>query len=133
MLDKKYVNNEDRKNYLWSNDKIEMVFPNAINISNNKRMKLTAIKDELKGFLNVRNRVFHHEPIWKGKNQKTRINTAVENIIRNYDSIFKILKYINSDFESILREYGYRENFIGKVNVEFIKNKKNDIAKFLDK
>ncbi|HDR1791980.1 TPA: hypothetical protein RVS73_002063 [Pasteurella multocida] len=96
MLDAEYRNTKS-KCFIWNPDVQNNVFPNAYNILNPKtKMSVKAIFDEMQKVLELRNRLFHHEPIWKGHNCNSH-EKAILNVIKNYDFLKKVLKWISQD------------------------------------
>ncbi|TVP59413.1 MAG: hypothetical protein EA343_19915 [Nodularia sp. (in: Bacteria)] len=67
---------------------VQSIFPNA---RNNERTRGT-IQPILTGIKNLRNRVFHHEPIWN-----------YHNLQQKYDDIYKVIKWIDPNLEIWLR------------------------------
>lgn len=101
MLDAEYRNTQSSC-YIWSPDAQDKVFPNAYNIlSPTTKMSVKAIFDNLQKVLELRNRLFHHEPIWKGHNCNSH-EKATANVIRNYNFLKAVLKWISQDSYNII-------------------------------
>lgn len=96
MLDAEYRDTAS-KYYIWTPDVRDKVFPNACTIFNEKnKMSVKAIFEEMQKVLELRNRLFHHEPIWKGHGCNSH-EKAVSNILKNYDFLKKVLRWMSLD------------------------------------
>lgn len=96
MLDAEYRNTAS-KSYIWTPDIRDKVFPNACTVFNQKnKMSVKAIFEDMQKVLDLRNRLFHHEPIWKGHNCNSH-EKAVSNVLKNYNFLKKVLKWISLD------------------------------------
>lgn len=87
MLDKPYRPSGAQN--LWQFIKAD-VFPGAGSQS------IPAIFDELKAINGIRNRLFHHEPLWKTKGPVT-MTTALAQTSAQYDRILKVLEWISPE------------------------------------
>ena len=65
---------------------------------------------ELRNINNVRNRLFHHEPIWK-TDKVSSFDTALEEIRRKHDKILTVLSWLSSDMVYLLDKLGHGKNF----------------------
>lgn len=93
MLDADY-RNSNNPSYLWTPENKKKAFPNAKNPWGND-LSVSAIFDELQKLLKLRNRLFHHEPIWK-KHNCNSLQKAVDNVIKDYNFLLKTLNSISS-------------------------------------
>ena len=71
------------------------VFPNAKD-KTGKHLSINHISDELHSINKLRNRIAHHEPIWK-ITEIFDINDAINHIVRQYDLCLSVIKWINVD------------------------------------
>jgi hypothetical protein len=92
MLDSPY--RTTGRNNLWQKCKDD-VFPEG------KPETIASIFDELKALNKLRNRLFHHEPIWKasGINNMT---LALARISSQYDRVLKVLNWISPEKHSVV-------------------------------
>ncbi len=90
-------------NNLWQKCKDE-VFPAA------KTESIASIFDELKTLNKLRNRLFHHEPIWKasGINNMT---VALARTSSQYDRVLKVLKWISPEKHSVVLGLHMKKRF----------------------
>lgn len=61
----------------------------------------------------IRNRLFHHEPIWKFKNANSPQECIAE-LRKKFNDVFKALGWISNYKRNFLREFGFVELF--KIN-----------------
>lgn len=92
MLDVEY-RNSNLPSFLWNNNNKQIAFPNAKNPWGND-LSVAAIFEELQKLLKLRNRLFHHEPIWK-KHNCNNLQKAVDNVIKDYKFLLKTLNSIS--------------------------------------
>lgn len=117
LLEKDY---EDitNKHLLWPN-LTQYVFPNAP--ANTSR---SDIEERFRIIRELRNRLSHHEPVWKLYARKPNgdldysapiygLNAIISLIIKQYDSILEIIKWMSSD--------AYQSFISAKMNIEFNK------------
>lgn len=71
------------------------VFPNAIDRFGN-RLSINNINTHLHTINKLRNRIAHHEPIWKAEDLYDS-NDAINKIVNDYTLCLKIIEWINSD------------------------------------
>ena len=58
----------------------------------------------------IRNRLFHHEPIWKFKNAQTAQQCIAE-LRRKFNDIFKAIGWMSKYKRNCLREFHFVESF----------------------
>lgn len=93
MLDAPYRDTSKRDCYLWTPANKEYAFGDPKNPWG-ARTKIPALFDDFQKLLKLRNRLFHHEPIWKKHNCKD-VNSAVLNMGKEYSHLLKLLGYVS--------------------------------------
>lgn len=100
LLDKPYTDTSSEY-FIWTPKIRDNVFQGAF--QHDKKIKTKEIFKQLHLVLELRNRLFHHEPIWKGHNCKTHEN-ALENILKYYNFLNKVLSWVSNDIHNVLDE-----------------------------
>ncbi|WP_345869161.1 hypothetical protein [Shewanella algae] len=78
--------------YLWPHIRSK-VFPNALK-SKGRPLSINHIHTELSWFNQLRNRLAHHEPLWKGKKQFD-VKSIINKVVKDYQRCLTILGWIN--------------------------------------
>ncbi|MBP1039214.1 Abi family protein [Serratia fonticola] len=78
---------------LWPNLRAK-VFPNAIDVNSGNRLSINSIGNELKEINKIRNRLSHHEPLWRN-NSAYQIEEIINKVIEHYDRCLKVINWIN--------------------------------------
>ncbi|MEE9452626.1 MAG: hypothetical protein V3V61_07720 [Gammaproteobacteria bacterium] len=65
----------------------------------------------------IRNRLFHHEPIWKFKEAHTP-DECITELRHKFNDIFKAIGWLSKDVKNNLRNYGFVENFRKACSIE---------------
>lgn len=99
LLDSPY-RNTNHSSYIWTPENKELSFSKAISPFGQK-MTIKAIFDELHLILDFRNRLFHHEPIWKKHNCNSH-EKALNNIKKEYKSLRRVLGYLSPDKNKLI-------------------------------
>jgi len=97
--------NQFNENRLWP-DLIPVVFPNFAR-ANNERQNIAKRFEEIKI---IRNRLFHHEPIWKFKHAQTEQQCIVQ-LRRKFNDILKAIGWISKNKKDALRDFGFVTSF----------------------
>ena len=71
----------------------------------------------------IRNRLFHHEPIWKFRNAKTSEECIAE-LRRKFNDIFKAIGWISTYKRNCLREFGFVALFKDNCTLEMLEHYK---------
>jgi len=106
LLSHRYYANQDNPYCLWPH-LIPDVFPDYKIENRSARKQIAKRFGEIK---NLRNRLFHHEPIWKFKNR----NTAEKNIaslITVFNDMVKAIGWISKEKKQYLRAFGFVSSF----------------------
>jgi hypothetical protein len=102
MLDHHYRDNK-KPNHFWQTE-FQTIFPGH----NGK--KIGTIFDELKGINRSRNRLYHHEPLWKAPTVKC-FSDAVSQLQALYKKILDSLSLVNQEKRNLLTIMGFDKNF----------------------
>lgn len=70
------------------------VFPNAINSTTGTPLSINSIGNELKEINKIRNRLSHHEPLWRNK-KAYQVEDVINKVIEHYDRCLKVIYWIN--------------------------------------
>ncbi|MDG2961682.1 hypothetical protein [Exercitatus varius] len=128
LLDSPY-RDTNNKSYIWDPDFKSKIFCNAKNPFGHD-MSVSALFDEMKRVLILRNRLFHHEPIWKKHNCKTH-EQAVKNILDNFNFLRKILSWLSIENNELISILNTDISFNGKCNVSAITKLMDDLSRYL--
>lgn len=86
------------------------------NVFTNRGAKNTgALFNELQRAGTLRNRLYHHEPIWKSKKYMPKnicFLDAVNNIKRNYDQVSELLFLLSIENKNLLLMYSLKQRFL---------------------
>ncbi|WP_323996646.1 hypothetical protein [Aeromonas hydrophila] len=118
MLDSAHRDTANKSAYLWSPEMRDVAFGNAKNPWGGK-LTISTLFDEFQKILKLRNRLFHHEPIWK-KHKCQSIDVAVDNVRKEYDFLLKALGYVSPGKATLLSCVGSPDRFNKRCNKEFI-------------
>ncbi|WP_462146185.1 Abi family protein [Pseudoalteromonas gelatinilytica] len=101
LVDKSYsINSPSNKTglILWPPIR-SSVFPNATR--NKNPLSINEIRDELKYINNLRNRLAHHEPLWKASSQYDT-KSIINKVISDYRKCIKVINWINPSMTKLL-------------------------------
>lgn len=112
LIKQKVYADQYNVNRLWP-DLIPIVFPQYAR-GNDERKNISKRFDEIKL---IRNRLFHHEPIWKFKKAKSPQECIAE-LRSKFNDIFKAIGWISSSKRNCLREFGFVESFKTNCTLE---------------
>lgn len=110
---------------LWS-DLISSVFPYYPRGDDDKK-NISKRFEEIKL---IRNRLFHHEPIWKFKNAESPQDCIAE-LRRKFNDIFKAIGWISKYKRNYLREFGFVESFKNNCTIDVLESYKLKSAEIL--
>lgn len=103
MLEPIHADPKSNPHHFWQSE-IDNVFPGR----NGKSLK--SIFPELKRVNVYRNRLYHHEPVWKGKKAQS-LNQAIESLEREYSKIFDVIDWLSPEKVRYMNAIGYRTRF----------------------
>lgn len=78
---------------LWPNLRAE-VFPKAVNPATGNPISINSIGNELKDINKIRNRLSHHEPLWRNS-AAYQVEEIINKVIDQYDRCLKVINWIN--------------------------------------
>lgn len=93
MVDNKYDGQRATYLTLWPNLR-GLVFPNAVDKNTKAPLSINSIGNELKEINKIRNRLSHHEPLWKS-NKAYQVGDIINKVIEHYERCLKIIYWIN--------------------------------------
>lgn len=102
MLDSQHRDNS--KPYHFWQYKTDEIFPGR------GEKKVKEIFDVLKRINRNRNRLYHHEPVWKGNKQKT-YQEAIVVLEGEYNKIYEALGWIAQEKKSYMERLGFFQRF----------------------
>lgn len=103
MLEPIHADPKNNQHHFWQFE-IDNVFPGR----NGKSIK--SIFPELKRVNIYRNRLYHHEPVWKGKKTQS-LNLAIQSLEREYNKIFDVLGWLSPGKVNYMNIMGYQKRF----------------------
>lgn len=103
---------------LWP-DLISSVFPYYPR-GDDERKNISKRFEEIKL---IRNRLFHHEPIWKFKNAQSSQDCVAE-LRRKFNDIFKAIGWMSKYKRNCLREFGFVESFKNNCTLDVLESYK---------
>lgn len=115
MLDAGYRDTKSQS-YLWTPENHNIAFGSAKNPWG-ASMSVAAIFDDFQKILKLRNRLFHHEPIWKKHGCKNK-SSAVSNIEKEYRFLLKILEYVSPGEKKLVDLIGLDRRFIERCTFD---------------
>jgi hypothetical protein len=118
LIKQKIYADQYNKKRLWP-DLIPSVFPHYAR-GMDDRKNISKRFEEIKL---IRNRLFHHEPIWKFKNSKTSQESIIE-LRRKFMDIFKAIGWLSNYKRNCLREFGFVELFKRNCTLEILEDYK---------
>jgi hypothetical protein len=115
LLQNKLHSNQSNPEKLWP-QLIPIVFPHYKR-GESERKLISARFREIK---NIRNRLFHHEPIWKFDNDATAEKNI--SILRNkFEDIVKAIGWISKEKKVYLREFGFVDQFRSNCDINALR------------
>lgn len=118
LLKQKTYTDQFNPNRLWP-DLIPSVFPHYARGHDDRKN----ISKRLEEIRLIRNRLFHHEPIWKFKNTQSSQDCIVE-LRRKFNDIFKAIGWMSKYKRNCLREFGFVESFKNNCTLEVLESYK---------
>ncbi|KXO06514.1 Tiorf34 protein [Moritella sp. JT01] len=120
MLHEDYGNPRKKEKNLW-----QYKFDDAFPYAKNKGKKRAALFRELGTLNKFRNRLYHHEPVWK-QVKVNNINDAIKVLDNHYDKHIQFLSYMSKDAVTLIETLGLANKFkqsCKKENLEAYKAK----------
>lgn len=70
------------------------VFPNAVNAQTGAVLSINSIGNELQEINKIRNRLSHHEPLWRNA-KAYQVEDIINKVVEHYDRCLKVIHWIN--------------------------------------
>lgn len=112
MLDKKYNNPRENDLNLWQTQ-FDKCFPNA----KANGVSLNTLFQKLGTFNKFRNRLFHHEPAWKGRKTKDR-SDAIKYLHAMYKEHLEVINLLSISKRELLGILGFVESFNNECDIK---------------
>ncbi|MCK8540590.1 Abi family protein [Yersinia ruckeri] len=107
---------------LWPDLRAE-VFPNAVDTNTRNPLSINSIGNELKEINKIRNRLSHHEPLWRN-NSAYQVEEIINKVIEHYDRCLKVINWINPSNLKLLELIDNNRKMAGLCNLHALwKNK----------
>jgi hypothetical protein len=112
MLSKVYNNPRDQARNLWQ-FKLHDCFPNAKECNTS----LNTLFQKFGTLNRFRNRLFHHEPAWKGKHTKNR-EDSIHYLSTMYNEHLHLIYLLSTSKRELIKVLGFEGKFIAECNIE---------------
>lgn len=112
MLSKEYNNSRNKELNLWQ-FKFNECFPNA----KANKVSLNTLFQNLGTLNRFRNRLFHHEPAWKGRNTKDR-KQAIQYLLKMYQDHLNVINYLSSSKRELISVLGFEKKFTDECSIK---------------
>lgn len=111
MLDKPYRNSKQKGLYIWDQFRIRDAFPGMP-----RNLTIGALHSRLIEMNDLRNRLFHHEPIWKSQ-RVASIEDAMHVISGKHEQLCDVLKWLSPEQAGLLSGWGFHGRFNKAIDV----------------
>lgn len=112
MLSKEFNNSRDKEHNLWQ-FKFNECFPNA----KDNKVSLNTLFQNLGTLNRFRNRLFHHEPAWKGRHTKSR-GQAVQYLLKMYQDHLNVINYLSASKRELISVLGFEKKFTEECDIK---------------
>ncbi|WP_255430634.1 hypothetical protein [Xenorhabdus sp. TS4] len=101
----------------------DLIFPNALNTQTRRPLSINSIGNELKEINKIRNRLSHHEPLWRDQ-KAYQIEDVINKVIEHYERCLKVIYWINPSNLKLLDIIENNQNMEKLCNIHSLwKNK----------
>jgi hypothetical protein len=122
LLKQKTYRDRFNEHRLWP-DLIPSVFPRYDrSAGGDDRKQIYQRFEEIKL---LRNRLFHHEPIWKFKNSSTA-NDSVAELRQKFNDVYKAIGWMSKPKQEYLKQFGFVEFFKQNCTMEVLEKYKTN-------
>ena len=111
MLHRDYNNPRNRDHNLWQTQ-LDKCFPNA----REKRVKLNTLFQKMGALNKFRNRLFHHEPAWKGRSTRNRVD-AIDFLLKMFNEHTDAIYLLSTSKRELITVLGFEEKFNQECNI----------------
>jgi hypothetical protein len=112
MLHRDYNNPRDKEHNLWQTQ-LHKCFPNA----QEQNVKLNTLFQKMGSLNKFRNRLFHHEPAWKGRNTKNR-NDAIQYLLKMFNEHMDAINLLSTSKRELITVLGFEERFVQECDTK---------------
>ncbi len=105
MLDTPYRNTKDSQRFIWSQHEFKRVFDGAP-----AGITISIVMQRLKNLNDLRNRLFHHEPIWRSPKAQS-LDGAIQVLKHKYADMLDVLRWMSPDLHSLLHAWSFQGRF----------------------
>lgn len=120
LLKQKTYRDQFNPERLWP-DLIPQVFPRYKRSGEDDRKHIFQRFEEIKL---IRNRLFHHEPIWKFKNANTP-GDSISQLWQKFNDIYKAIGWVSKSKQIALKEFGFVDFFKSNCRSEVLEKYKS--------
>jgi hypothetical protein len=101
LLDKPHRDTTSADHFLWDQHSFKKVFPGA-----ERSVSIGVACVRLIALNTLRNRLFHHEPIWKSK-QVTSLESAIKTVEAQYEDLLEVLRWLSPEKHALLKAWSF--------------------------
>lgn len=105
MLDGSQRDAAKPDHYIWDQYGFKRVFPGA-----STGVSIGLVSNRLLTLNTLRNRLFHHEPIWKG-NKVDSVESAMKRIKARYADLIEVLGWLSPEKQALLHAWSFPGRF----------------------
>lgn len=101
LLDKPQRDASQPDHFIWDQHGFKKVFPGA-----DRTLSVGIASVRLIALNTLRNRLFHHEPIWKGK-KVTSLQSAIKTVEVQYTDLMEVLAWLSPEKHALLNAWSF--------------------------
>lgn len=105
MLDAQYRNTADKQRFIWAQHDFKKVFPGAP-----RGITISMVMVRLKNLNDLRNRLFHHEPIWRSPKVHS-LESATTVLRQRYSDMLEVLHWMSPDLHALVHAWSFPGRF----------------------
>jgi len=105
MLDPVYRNSADAARFMWSQHDFKKVFDGAP-----AGISIGMVTERLKNMNSLRNRLFHHEPVWRVKSANS-LETAIRALKIKYADMVEVLQWMSPELHALFVAWAFPGRF----------------------
>lgn len=105
LLDRPHRDSAQADHYIWDSFSFKKVFPGAP-----PGLTIAAVHDRLLKLNAFRNRLFHHEPVWKGRRVNS-LETAISSMRAQYVDLCEVLSWLSPEANTLLTAWSFPGRF----------------------
>lgn len=105
LLDSPHRDSAQPDHFIWDQHSFRRVFPGAP-----PGLTIATVNDRLLKLNAFRNRLFHHEPMWKGKRVNS-LQTALGSMRAQYTDLCEVLGWLSPESNALLNAWSFPGRF----------------------